>query len=684
MPTIQSLGIGSGLDVDKIIKAIVDAERVPKESLLTKKQTDIDTKLSELGTVKSNLDDLQNKINALKLTSNFDKFTATSSNTDIFTASASSLAETGNYNIQVNQVASQHTLASTAFSTTNEAIGTGTLTLRFGTTTYDSGTDTYSPFDANSTSQSTKTITINSSNNTVSSLRDYINAGDYGMTASIVNDGSGYRLVLSAASGEKNSIEISVDDDDLTDTNTSGLSQLAFNASATNMSQTQVGADAKVKVNGLDIVRESNSIAEAINGVNLTLQDANIGVNYSLNISRDTSAIKDQITSMVESFNTFSAHISDITKYDSTTGESGILLGDTTLRTLYSQVRSTLFSAQSGLTGEVRSLADMGILSNQKTGQLEVDSSKLSSAINSSIEDVRALFASTGSSTDSLVQFVSNNSLTKAGSYAVNVTTLATKGNFTGTGVMPDFTMGGSVTIDADNNNFSLRVNGKNSGTITLTSGTYTSGSELAAEIQKQINLDSNLQNESLSVSVSYESASNRLVITSPTYGSSSLVAFTTVDTNTLTSLGFSATNGTTGVNVAGTINGKTAVGSGQFLVSSEGDSQGLKVSILGGATGDRGTVTFSQGVADQIHTLLEEYVKTKGVLENKTNSLSNSLDDITTDQSSLDYRMKLLETQLLKQFTAMDTVVAQLNSLSSFLTNALATLPLAPKPAGS
>ena len=681
MATLQSLGIGSGLEIDKIITAIVNAEKVPKTTVLTNRQETLDTKISELGTVKSNLAALQSKVNALKLTSNFDKFTANSSDTSIFSASASSLAESGSYSVQVNQVASEQILATETFSNINEAIGTGTLTLRFGTTDYNSGTNNYnSPFVANSTSVSTKTITVDSSNNTVSSLRDYINAGDYDVTASIINDGSGYRLVLSATSGEKNSLEISVDDGDTTDSDTAGLSRLAFNGTATNMLQTQAAADAELKINGLDITRESNTVSEAISGVTLTLNKADVGANYNLSVSRDSSAIEDQITALVESYNTFAAHINDITKYDSGTGESGVLIGDTTLRTLYSQVRSTLFSAQSGLTGSVRALADMGILSNEKTGQLEVDEDKLATAISSNIGGVRALFASTGTSTDSLVKFVSNNSLSKAGTYAVSVSTLATKGTFSGTSVLPNFTMAGSIDIDAENNNFTIRVNGTTSSSITLTAGNYTSGNTLAAEIQKQINADDNLKDAGTSVAVSYESASNRFVITSPSYGSSSTVAFTSVDTNSLAELGFAAINGTTGLDVVGTINGKTATGSGQFLVSSEGDSQGIKVGILGGATGARGTVTFTRGVADQLYTLAESYTKTEGMLADKTDSLIESSEDIDVEFEKLDYRIEVLQAQLLRQFTSMDTVVNQLNSLSSFLTNALAVLPLSPK----
>ncbi len=675
MPTVQSLGVGSGIDIDNIITALVDAEKVPQEKKLDSEKETIDAQISAFGTLKSKLSDIQTKANALKLTNNFDKFTATSSSQTTFTATANSLASNGSYDIKVTQTAQNHTLATTAFTSIDDAIGTGSITVKFGTTDYNSGTDTYNSFNQNS-SLAEKTITITSSNNTLSSLKDFINAGSYGFSASIVNDGSGFRLLFNANSGIKNSMQITVTDDDSNHIDTNGLSRLAFNASATNLEQTQAGQDAALTINGLSVTSESNSVSEAISGVTLSLVNADAANTHKLTVARDTSAIKDQVTGLVDAYNEFNTYVNEITAYDASGVNTGVLIGDATVRNMMSQVRSILFSPVTGLSGSVQAIADLGILSDQKTGKLTVDETELSSAISSSIEDVRALFAPTGKPSDALVQYVSNTVDTNVGTYAVNITQLATKGVFNGAGVLPNFGGGGSVVIDADNDTFKIRVDGSESGVITLAQATYTTGASLAQEIQTKINADSNLSTKNLSVTVNYDSTNNRFDVTSKNFGSNSSISFTSVDTNTAAEIGFSVASGTTGTDVAGTINGKTATGSGQFLSSAEGNSKGLKLSIIGGATGSRGTVTFSRGVADQTSTLIESYVKSKGSIEQKTDGLDNTLDDIQDAKDALTLSMNKLETRLIAQFTAMDTLVSQLNNTSSFLTSALAGLP--------
>ena len=799
MPTIQSLGIGSGLDIDSIVTALVDAEKVPQETKLENEQTEINTKISELGIVKSNLSDLQSKINALKSTSNFDTFTASSTDTSVLTATTSTLASAGTYSVKVDQTALGHTLATTAFSNINDTIGTGTITIAYGTTDYtgpDPGPEVYTSFTANS-SQANDVITVDSNNNTLSSLRDYINAGDYDVSASIVNDGNGYRLLLNANTGVKNSMQITVDDDDTTDTDTSGLSVLAFNGSATNAEQTQAGQDASITVNGLNITRESNSVSEVISGVTLNLQNSNTST-QTITIARDTSSIEEQVTDVVESYNTFKTHLNEITEYNATTGAAGALLGDATIRAIDSQIRNTLFSGVSGLTGEVRAVADLGILSAQSDGLLSVDSSELSDAINNNIEDVRALFAPTATTTDSLVQYISSSSNSVAGTYSLYVSQMATRGTFTGTTIndldiqaakdndnfvvrvdgilsstitltekvytdgdelaaevqsqinkdsnlqanylsvavtcdstnnrldiqsgvygstskvaitsvdtavanaiglsesagtdgldvagsfdatrgiitgssrLPNFSGGGSIDISAANNNdnFAISVDGITSGTITLTANTYTSGDDLATEIQTQINADATLSGSGKTVTVKYDGNNNRFTIESDTFGSTSTVALTAVATSLNTDLGL-----TTGAGVTG-VDGDSAIGAGQFLVSSSGNSQGLKVGVLSGNTGDRGNVTFSRGVADQLSTLIDNYLDSDGLLDSKEESLESSLDRVAQDQANLTFRMDKFEARILAQFTAMEALVNQLNGVNSFLTSALASLP--------
>jgi flagellar hook-associated protein 2 len=179
-----------------------------------------------------------------------------------------------------------------------------------------------------------------------------------------------------------------------------------------------------------------------------------------------------------------------------------------------------------------------------------------------------------------------------------------------------------------------------------------------------------------LSASVAFDSINNKLVITSSTFGSDSTVSVQTENTD----LGFDFTTptyvATGGVDAAGTIDGVAANASGQFLTSDSGNSKDLRISVIGGAIGDRGNIVFSRGIADQLDSLLEQLTDDDGTIESKTTGLNSSLSDVDQAREQLTLRMDSLESRLLAQFTAMDALVSQLNSVGSFLSSTLSNLP--------
>ncbi|MES2664168.1 MAG: flagellar filament capping protein FliD, partial [Pseudomonadota bacterium] len=595
-----------------------------------------------------------------------------------FTATATSLAEVDNYSVQVDKVARAQSLSSSNFASVDSVIGTGTLTLSFGTTT----TGPYG-FTANA-EKPAKVITVDSNNNTLSSMRDHINNNDYGVKASILNDGSGFKLILKAEdTGAKNSVQLVVtgDADGNNTDNTAGLSRLAFNSAAQNITQNTAAQDAQLKIDGLDITSESNTISNAINGVTLDLLKADVGVSKSLNVSRNTDGIKEEIKGFVDSYNSLATYVSEITSYNSESGEAALLLGDSTIRNLFSQMRNALFGQVSG-TGntDIKALADLGVLSSQRDGSLTLDETKLDAAIARSAPELNGLFSQAGTATDPDIQFVSSTSKTEPGSYAIKITQTATKGFLNTAGVLPNFGGGGTVTIDANNDTFKIRIDGTASKSLNLTQGVYASGEALAVEIQARINEDTNLSAQSKTVSVAYNSTSNRFDFTSNVYGVNSAVAIMEVDTNSAAQLGFSVAAGTQGIDVAGSIDGIEAAGSGQFLVGTSGKTLGLKIGILGGAFSvggeARGTITFSRGIADKVDRLIDGFLEAKGTLDSKTTGLTASLTSIETSRANLTNSTAKLEARLLAQFSAMDAIVGRLNSVGSFLESALGGLP--------
>ena len=321
------------------------------------------------------------------------------------------------------------------------------------------------------------------------------------------------------------------------------------------------------------------------------------------------------------------------------------------------KLRSTLGGMVGNQTSSVQSLADIGI-TTQADGTLALNSSKLSSQLTSNRLGVAGLFANLGTSTDTNVSFLSSNSNTKAGKYAINITQSATQGVLNGAAPT-------SLTVSAGSDTFAINVDGIQSGTISLSQKTYASYDDLATEIQSSINGDNALKASGVTVGVAYDGT--KLVFTSKSYGSTSQIAITA---NTTTSLGLNVGSGIAGKNVSGTINGQAATGNGQTLTSTAGDSQGLSALINDNVIGDKGTVSFTNGIMGQLDNIMSGILNsTTGSFTIRTNSLQKGLTDIATQRTDLATRMTKYENDLLTRFNAMDTLVGKMKDTSNYLT---------------
>jgi flagellar hook-associated protein 2 len=677
MPTISSPGLGSGLDIGGIVSQLVAAEGQPASFRLDRREAEYQAKISALGSLKSSLSDVQSALGGLTAFGDFQGRTASSGDTSIFTLTATADAAPSSYAISVEKLAQSQKLSSGPYTdTTNTVTGGagGTLTFRFGT--YDGASFTVNADKA------TGSVTIDPAKSSLQEIRNAVNEADIGVTANIINDGSGYHLVfVSDDSGAANSLEISVTDDDGNDTDSAGLSLFAYDPTAgvgsgKNMTENVKAQDAELYIDGLLVKSADNQVNSAIEGLTIDLLSASPGKNVTASITEDTATITNNVDGFVSKYNKFIDSVNSLSSFNAETGEAGILLGNSVLRTVTGQVRGILSSAVSGLDGAYRSLADLGI-TTQSGGTLAIDKTKLEAALASDPDAVAKVFSAASSATDSLIKTNAPASNAVTGSYAVNVTTLATQGMFNGAGVLPADFAATPLVIDADNNDFVITVDGVQSSTVSLTLGSYNSGDTLAAEIQSRINGDANLKDAGVTVSVGYDSGSNRFIVTSDRYGSESTVEFTSVDTNTAAQLGFSVSAGVTGQDVAGTIGGISATGSGRTLTGS-GTATGISFDVVGGSTGSRGSVSVSRGIADQLNTLLDDLLDSDGVINSRTEGLNNSIEDIGEQREALSLRLARLEDRLLAQFSAMDALVAQLQNTGNFLLQQLATLPAA------
>ena len=672
---ITAAGVGSGLDIESLVTQLVAAERSPVENRILRQDAQITAELSAFGTFKNALAAFQSSLADLNVLDNFGRRVGVSSDSDVIAATSDGTAVNGSYDITVNQLAKAHSLASGSYASTDEVVGTGTLTLRFGTTDYtppDPGPESYNAFTLNP-ERDVATITIDSSNNTLEGVRDAINAADAGVTAAIVNDGSGFRLLLSSAqTGAANSIEIAVaDSGDGDNADASGLSALAFNSTATNLSQTVAAQDANFTVNGLAISTAGNVATDVIEGIDLTLKDVSGAAPVTVSVSEDTEALKELVTDFVDGFNNFVRTANGLTAYDAESGSAGALQGDFSVRSITGQLRQVLSDAVEGFNGPFSNLSELGI-TTETDGTLAIDSARLDSVLAQNFDDVVGLFAAVGLPTDASVDYVASTEDTVVGSYAVDITQAATRGEYIGAAVQ--FSLG-SVEVTDDNNEFSVQVDGITSGNITLTNGLYASGEALAAEVQSRINGDSALREAGVRGDVSF--VGGNLEIRSERYGAESGVNVIAVDTTTEADLGLAVANGVAGVNVAGTIGGATALGLGQLLTGVAGsDAQGLQIRVTGDAVGARGQVDFSRGIAYQLNSLISGFLDADGILDARTDSLQDRAESLDDDRDRLERSMEALEARYRAQFTALDTLLSQLQTTSSFLTQQLASLP--------
>jgi flagellar hook-associated protein 2 len=419
------------------------------------------------------------------------------------------------------------------------------------------------------------------------------------------------------------------------------------------------------------MTRSSNTVTGAIEGVTLQLTGETSGTPETLTLAQDLTGITTTLQTFVDSYNTLNTTLDELSGYDASTEEAGILLGDTMVTGATSSMRNILTGAVSGLSGQYASLNQIGI-SFQLDGSLELDEAELAAALADDLDAVSKVFAATGTPSDSLISYVDSSDDTVVGDYAVTVTQLATRGVFTAGN-------NSTLTVDATNDTFDLTVDGVQSGTITLTQATYASGDDLAAQMQSQINGDDDLQDSGVSVVVEYVGG-NHFEITSASYGSASEVEMGTVEG---TGLGLDTGSDVDGVDVTGTIGGVAATGIGQVLYGS-GDADDLEIKVLGGALGSRGTVSFTRGVADQLDILLANYTDSGNLIDIRSDGLNDRLDSLDEEREQFERRIAAMEARYRSQFAALDIMLSQLQATSNYLTQQLASLPGAYSPSSN
>ncbi len=429
MATVSSAGIGSGLDVESIVTKLMSIEQRPVAQLKTQAST-IQTKISAYGQLQSALSTFKDAASALGKTTTWGATTATSSDAGV-RVSTSDSAPAGNYAIEVKSLAAAQSAVTRGYESADELVGAGTLRVEIGSF----GQAGFAP------QPNLDAINIDiSATDTLTTVRNKINAAGAGVSAIIVNDATGSRIIISSTNPGNNSVFRTSGD--------GGAAEFAFEpGSASNvMTQTQAAADAELKINGLDVISSSNTLTDVVQGLTINLLQPTTGT-AQITVAQDNEALTKSVNTFVESYNALATMLRTQTKYDDATKKAGSLQGDSTAVGLQRQLRN-LLTSETPASSVYETINAIG-MTLQSDGTLKVDSTKLTAALNTNPNEVKKLFS--------------------AYTFRANDTDPDVNGIATRLRIFADKVMGtdGSLVTKTDGLNSSLKLNQKRQDELT-------------------------------------------------------------------------------------------------------------------------------------------------------------------------------------------------------------------------
>ncbi len=549
---------GSGLNITQIVDSLVEAEQTPQENQIQSKIDARNTAISAIGEIKSALSVLSTSLSTLVGKTSL----SVSSNNTAVTAEITnpSTAKTMNSSITISSLAAGQTLAFSGYSSITDVVGAGTLVLERGD--WSSGS-----FVANSTTTS-QSLTV-SSTDTLASLRDKINALNYGVTASIIGAGDDtFTLALKSNEGKENALRISATE------NPSGSGLSKIDNTTTNASKQKVaGTDASLVVDGISLTRASNTVTDLFDGYTVNLVSTTSS-SANLTSTVDNASATTNLQKFVDSVNILKKLLSDKTFRGDPSLDKGALADDTVIKSLKKQIDSLTTSPLTGFGATNVYLSNLGVRT-ERDGQLSLNTTILEQELKDNPSSLDAIFNSMYSSGSTLLSVSGGTSKPpKPGTYAFAMTAYVS-GALTGLATN-DNTPG----VTSSNNTIQLTVDGTSSGSIAVPNAEYSSEDALATAIQTAINADTNLLAQGKAVVVTHSNGSYS--ITSSSTGSSSSIVLNAIGSNLDSFLKMSGTNSNNSIattqsgtaSSALTLNG-SSISSGTFT-----DNAGKRISI--------------------------------------------------------------------------------------------------------
>jgi flagellar hook-associated protein 2 len=389
---LAALGSGSGLDVNGLVNQLSAAQKAPQQDLIDKREAANTARVSALGQMSSAIDGFASALGSLISGGTLFSQPAVS-DTSVFTATALAGSRIGNLSasITVSQVATAQTLASAPIADRTQPVGQGTLTITTAAGSFD--------------------VVLDSTNNSLDGLVQTINKAGAGVTASIVTDTGGARLVVKGTTGAANAFTIAASGD-------AGLAQFAYDPNvAGGLEQMVAAQDAVVSLDGIEVHRATNSFSDLIPGVQIDLKKAAPDTPVGVGVTRPTAAIQQAVTDFVDTYNQLQSMINEVTQPDGD-GNAAPLRGDLGVQQMkrqLAQLTTTILSSDG--TGP-HTLAEIGVRTN-RDGTLSVDQTTLATALANDPDGVEAMFNPSQSSSSAFLTIKSLSGKVAPGTYTV-------------------------------------------------------------------------------------------------------------------------------------------------------------------------------------------------------------------------------------------------------------------------
>jgi flagellar hook-associated protein 2 len=365
---VNTLGAGSGIDVKSLAQSLVDAEKTPKKERIDEKIAKTEAKITGYGAVKFALSELKNAFAKINDASDFSSIKTSNTQPSAFGVSTTSSAEAGSYSIEVVRTALAQRTASSNFVDRATPLNGGAA------------------FKLNLTIGGVSKGDINVTTATPAGMVSAINSAKLGVTAQLINTGSGFNVVVTGQTGSAQNFTLSSDDGTATGNNPKvPVTGVSF---ATSL---QTAIDASFKVNGLTVIRGTNTVNDVIDGVTLDLFASTTGA-ARLDLNRNTAGIKDNIKGLVTAYNDFEETLKILGDRASEVEDfGGALAGESLLQTVRNQVRALVTNTSTTPGTDIQAARDVG-LSLDRYGKMNLNEAKLDAALQNNFTQVSTMF----------------------------------------------------------------------------------------------------------------------------------------------------------------------------------------------------------------------------------------------------------------------------------------------------